>query len=62
MKKGYKLIYKRPQTLTKTRINYCPGCFHSTMHKLLMEVVEEMGIQEKTVGVCPVGCSVFAYN
>jgi len=62
MKKGYKLIYKTPKTLTDKRMHYCPGCFHSTIHKLLMEVVDEMGIQEKTVGVCPVGCSVFAYD
>jgi len=62
MKKGYKLIYRRPQTLTSRRTSYCPGCFHSTIHKLLMEVVEEMDIQHRTVGVCPVGCSVFAYE
>jgi 2-oxoglutarate ferredoxin oxidoreductase subunit beta len=43
-------------------MHYCPGCFHSTIHKLLMEVVEEMDIQDKTIGVCPVGCSVFAYD
>lgn len=62
MKQGFELIYKRPQTLTSTRMHYCPGCFHATIHKLLMEVVEEMGIQTKTIGVCPVGCSVFAYD
>ena len=62
MKEGYELIYSRPDTLTKTRMKYCPGCFHSTIHKLLMEVVGEMDIQDKTIGVCPVGCSVFAYN
>ena len=62
MKEGYKLIYQRPKTLTSKRMHYCPGCFHSTIHKMLMEVVEEMDIQDKTVGVCPVGCSVFAYD
>jgi 2-oxoglutarate ferredoxin oxidoreductase subunit beta len=62
MKEGYELIYKRPGTLTDKRMHYCPGCFHSTIHKLLMEIVEEMDIQDKTVGVCPVGCSVFAYD
>jgi len=62
MKEGYEVIYKRPKTLLNTRMHYCPGCFHATVHKLLMEVVEEMGIQDKTVGVCPVGCSVFAYD
>ncbi|NIM14393.1 MAG: 2-oxoglutarate oxidoreductase [Candidatus Aminicenantes bacterium] len=62
MKEGYELIYKRPKTLTTKRMHYCPGCFHSTIHKLLMEIVEEMDIQDRTVGVCPVGCSVFAYD
>jgi len=62
MKEGYEVIYKKPKTLVETRMHYCPGCLHSTVHKLLMEVVEEMGIQEQTVGVCPVGCSVFAYD
>jgi 2-oxoglutarate/2-oxoacid ferredoxin oxidoreductase subunit beta len=62
MKEGYELVYKRPTPLDPRRMHYCPGCFHSTVHKLLMEVVEEMNIQDKTVGVCPVGCSVFAYD
>jgi len=62
MKEGYDLIYERPKPLVDVRNKYCPGCFHSTIHKFLMEVVEEMDIQNKTVGVCPVGCSVFAYN
>lgn len=62
MKEGYEVIYSRPKTLTDKRMHYCPGCFHSTIHKLLMEVVEEMDIQDKTVGICPVGCSVFAYD
>jgi len=62
MKEGYNLIYQKPKTLRKKRMHYCPGCFHSTIHKLIMEVVDELGIQEKTIGVCPVGCSVFAYD
>ena len=62
MKEGYELIYKRPSTLTDKRTSYCPGCFHSTIHKLMMEVVEELDIQEKVIGVCPVGCSVFMYE
>lgn len=62
MKEGYEVIYKRPKTLLDKRMHYCPGCFHATIHKLLMEIVEEMGIQDKTVGICPVGCSVFAYD
>ncbi len=62
MKEGFELIYEKPKTLTSTRMHYCPGCFHSTIHKMLMEVVQEMGIQDRTIGVCPVGCSVFAYD
>lgn len=62
MKEGYKVVYERPKALLDKRMHYCPGCFHSTVHKLMMEVVEELDVQEKTVGVCPVGCSVFAYD
>ncbi len=59
---GLELVYQRPATLTDTPFHYCPGCGHGVAHKLLMEVVEEMGIQENTIGVAPVGCSVFAYH
>ena len=55
-------VYKKPSTITDTPLHYCPGCGHSIVHKFIMEVVEEMGIQETTIGVAPVGCSVFAYN
>ncbi|MBW2731512.1 MAG: 2-oxoglutarate oxidoreductase [Deltaproteobacteria bacterium] len=61
-REGYKVVAKRPSTLLDKRMHYCPGCFHSTVHKLMMELVEEMEIQDKIVGVCPVGCSVFAYE
>src|ERR1039458_5815348 len=56
------LVYKKPETLTDTQMHYCPGCGHGVVHRVLMEVVEEMDIQGKTIGVAPVGCSVFAYN
>ena len=59
---GYELVYKKPSTLTSKPFHYCPGCGHSVVHRLLMEVVEEKGIQESTIGVAPVGCSVFAYD
>ena len=62
MKPGYEQIYKRPGPLLSKRMHYCPGCFHSTIHKILMEIVEEWNIQDKIIGVCPVGCSVFAYD
>ncbi|MBK9731587.1 MAG: 2-oxoglutarate oxidoreductase [Chitinophagaceae bacterium] len=58
----YEMVYHRPATLLDVNMHYCPGCAHSLVHKLIMEVVEEMGIQEKTIGVAPVGCSVFAYD
>lgn len=56
------LVYERPMTLTDTPMHYCPGCSHGVVHRVLMEVINEMGIQDRTVGVAPVGCSVFAYN
>jgi 2-oxoglutarate ferredoxin oxidoreductase subunit beta len=55
-------VWVKPPTLTDTEMHYCPGCSHGVVHRLLMEVVHELGIQDKTVGVAPVGCSVFAYN
>jgi len=59
---GLECVYERPGTLTGTRLHYCPGCGHGVVHRVLMEAVDELGIQEETIGVAPVGCSVFAYN
>jgi len=59
---GMDLVYERPGTLTDTRLHYCPGCGHGVVHRVLMEAVHELGIQQDTIGVAPVGCSVFAYN
>jgi 2-oxoglutarate ferredoxin oxidoreductase subunit beta len=60
---GLECVYHRPlETLTETRMHYCPGCGHGVVHRILMEVVDELGIQEDIIGVAPVGCSVFAYN
>lgn len=56
------LVYQKPATLTDAYFHYCPGCGHSVAHKILMEVVDELGIQNETIGVAPVGCSVFAYH
>lgn len=56
------IVYKRPDTLLDTRMHYCPGCGHGVVHRVLMEVVQELDIQQETIGVAPVGCSVFAYN
>lgn len=55
-------VWDRPDALIDTIMHYCPGCGHSVVHRLLMEVVQELDIQEKTIGVAPVGCSVLAYN
>ena len=55
------IVYAKPSTLTETPMHYCPGCGHGVVHKLLMEVIDELGIAENTIGVAPVGCSVFAY-
>jgi 2-oxoglutarate ferredoxin oxidoreductase subunit beta len=56
------LVYEKPDTLTDTPFRYCPGCGHGVVHRVLMEVIDEMGIQEDSIGVAPVGCSVFAYD
>ncbi len=58
----YELVYKKPSTMVDVAMHYCPGCAHSLVHKLLMEVIEEMDIQEQTIGIAPVGCAVFAYE
>lgn len=53
--------YQRPISLTNAAMHYCSGCGHSTVHKLLAEVLDELDIRERTIGVAPVGCAVFAY-
>ena len=62
IKKPENIVYKKSPLLTDTVMHYCPGCSHGTVHKLVAEVIEEMGIQDKTIAISPVGCSVFAYN
>lgn len=56
------LVYKKTDLLTDKALSYCPGCGHGTAHRLVMEVVEELEAQDKTIGVAPVGCSVLAYE
>jgi 2-oxoglutarate ferredoxin oxidoreductase subunit beta len=56
------LVYKKTELMTDKALSYCPGCGHGTAHRITMEVVEEMGIWEDTIGVAPVGCSVLAYE
>ncbi|MCH5227029.1 MAG: 2-oxoglutarate oxidoreductase [Muribaculaceae bacterium] len=55
-------VYSSPVLLDETDMHYCPGCSHGVVHKLVAEVIHEMGLTETTVGVSPVGCAVFAYN
>lgn len=56
------LVYRKPELLNDNHMHYCPGCSHGVVHRLVAEVLTEMGIEEKTIGVAPVGCAVFAYN
>ena len=56
------LVYKKTDVLTDAVMHYCPGCPHGTIHRIIAEVIEEMGIQDKAIGIAPVGCSVLAYN
>lgn len=55
-------VYKKPALLNDTHMHYCPGCSHGVVHKIVAELIEEMGLQDRAVGVAPVGCAVFAYN
>ena len=55
-------VYARPASFNQTPTHYCPGCTHGIAHRLIAEIIDEMGIREITIGVAPVGCSVFAYN
>ena len=55
-------VYSRPSLLLDANTHYCPGCSHGVVHKLVAEVLEEMGVADKSLGVAPVGCAVFAYN
>ena len=56
------VVFKRPHALADMTMHYCPGCTHGIVHRLVAEVMDELGIEGKTVGVAPVGCSVMAYN
>ena len=56
------IIYQRTKGLADIETHYCPGCTHGIIHKLVAETLEELGVLGDTVGVAPVGCSVFAYD
>ena len=54
--------YKKPDSLILPLSSYCPGCTHGIIHRLVAEAIDELGIADRTVGIAPVGCAVFAYN
>jgi len=56
------VVFERPKALIDVSTHYCPGCTHGIIHRLVAEVIDELGIVDKTIGVAPVGCSVLAYN
>ena len=56
------MVFGRPRTLTSASTHYCPGCGHGIIHRLVAEVIDELGIREKTVAVAPVGCAVLLYD
>ncbi|GHV01084.1 2-oxoglutarate oxidoreductase [Bacteroidia bacterium] len=56
------LVYKKPRLLTDKDFHFCPGCSHGTIHKVIAEVIDQMGMENSSIGITPVGCSVLAYN
>ena len=56
------VVYEKTKLLTDKPLHYCPGCTHGIIHRLVAEAIDELGIQEKTIGIAPVGCAVFAYD
>ena len=56
------LVYGKPRLMNDNAMHYCPGCSHGVVHKLVAEVIEDMGMEENAIGIAPVGCAVFAYN
>ncbi len=57
-----RLVADRPQALEPVRMHYCPGCTHGIVHRLVAEAMDEFGLAERTVGIAPVGCAVYAYR
>ncbi len=60
--KSGELVFKKTKLMTDANLSYCPGCGHGVAHRITMEVIEELGLEEKTIGIAPVGCSVLAYE
>src|SRR5690554_4816513 len=55
-------VFEKPKAMTSKPMHYCPGCTHGIIHRLVAEVIDELGVVEKSIGVAPVGCAVFAYD
>ncbi len=58
----FEVVYQRPDAMSDVTTHYCPGCTHGLIHRLIAEVIDELGIRERAILVAPVGCAVFAYN
>ncbi len=56
------LVFKKSSVLTDNVMHFCPGCSHGTIHNIVAEAIEELGLQENSVGISPVGCAVLAYD
>ena len=56
------VVFEKPKALADVQLHYCPGCTHGIVHRLVAEVIDELGIEGRTIGIAPVGCSVMAYN
>ena len=56
------IVFEKPKSLADISMHYCPGCTHGIVHRLVAEVIDELGIEGRTIGIAPVGCSVMAYN
>jgi 2-oxoglutarate ferredoxin oxidoreductase subunit beta len=54
-------VFERPRSLTDARFTYCPGCHHGILTRIIGRAIDDLDIAERTVGIAPVGCSVFAY-
>ena len=62
IKSAENLVYAKPRLLNDRTMHYCPGCSHGVVHRLIAELLDEMGQADNTIAVAPVGCAVFAYN
>lgn len=62
IKKPENIVAAKPKLLNDNTMHYCPGCSHGVVHKIIAEIIEEMGAEDYTIGIAPVGCAVMAYN